>query len=339
MRIHKFFGVCFFLFVPVCVWSQTDNTYVSRDAFYDSLEARARALSQRLADLSGTEPIPFERPPPTILSTRKPPPSNAQSAFDSLPGTLPRVESPVVPSAPQAPEPDDDTLYRADGTPVKIKGEVPEAPVKKRPPRKEMERDRGQYFIQPFVGLAFMSSDVSFSQFTGFNKSTGDPEYANYDLETEVGHTIGVGLGRRWKNFEGELHFSYASVGYESADLTNTGAKYSALGLASSGEVELFQIGARAGYGLPVGDSGWIRAAGGFGYGKRRDSLSLGPPLGESFGNSESAFTYDLLFSLGYEIEWGLDAFLAYRLLGSSANGNFDKVAMHLFELGLGANF
>ena len=128
--IHKFFGVCFFLFGPVCVWSQNDNTYVSRDAFYDSLEARARALSQRLADLSGTEPIPFERPPPTILSTRKPPPSNAQSAFDSLPGTPPRADSPVVPSAPQAPEPDDGTLYRADGTPVKIKEEVPEAPVK-----------------------------------------------------------------------------------------------------------------------------------------------------------------------------------------------------------------
>ncbi len=333
--IHKFFGVCFFLFVPVCVWSQTDNTYVSRDAFYDSLEARARALSQRLADLSGTEPIPFERPPPTILSTRKPPPSQAQSAFDALPATPPRVESPVVPSAPQAPEPDDGTLYRADGTPVKIKEEVSEAPVKKRPPRKEMERDRGQYFIQPFVGLAFMSSDASFSRFNGYD-GLGNPIHSDIKIETKVGHAIGLGLGRRWKNLDGELHFSYASVGYDSASATLGGA---AASVPVSGEAELFQIGARAGYGLPVGDSGWIRAAGGFGYGKRRDSLSLGPPLGESFGNSESAFTYDLLFSLGYEIEWGLDVFLAYRLLGSSANGDFDKMAMHLFELGLGANF
>ena len=76
-----------------------------------------------------------------------------------------------------------------------------------------------------------------------------------------------------------------------------------------------------------------------FGYGKRRDFLALGAPLDLSYGNSDSAFTYDLLFSLGYEIEWGLDAFLAYRLLGSSGNGDFDKVAMHLFEVGLGANF
>ena len=336
--IHKWVLVCLCLFAPLLAWSQTGNTFVSRDAFYDSLETRARALSQRLADLSGTEPIPFERPPPTILSTRKPPPSEAQSAFDALPETPRRVESPLVPLAPQTPEPDDGTLYRADGTPVKIKEEVPETPVKKRPPRKVMERDRGQYFIQPFVGLAFMSSDVSFSKITGYDSSTGDPHYANYDLETEVGHAIGVGLGRRWKNFEGEIHFSYSSIGYESADLTNTGASFSALDLATSGEVELFQVGARAGYGLPVGDSGWVRAAGGFGYGKRRDFLSL-VSLGESFGNSDSVFTYDLLFSLGYEIEWGLDAFLAYRLLGSSGNGDFDKVAMHLFELGLGANF
>ena len=333
--IHKFFWFCFFLFGPVCVWSQNDNTYVSRDAFYDSLEARARALSQRLADLSGTEPIPFERPPPTILSTRKPPPSQAQSAFDALPETPRRVESPVVPSVPQASESNDDTLYRADGTPVKAKEEVPEAPVKKRPPRKEMERDRGQYFIQPFVGLAFMSSDASFNRFNGYD-GLGNPIYSDIKIETKVGHAIGLGLGRRWRNFEGELHFSYASVGYDSASAADGSF---AASVPVTGEAELFQIGARAGYGLPVGDSGWIRAAGGFGYGKRRDFLSLGPPLGESFGNSDSAFTYDLLFSLGYEIEWGLDAFLAYRLLGSSGNGDFDKIAMHLFELGLGANF
>ena len=243
------------------------------------------------------------------------------------------------PPVPPVPETDDGTLYRADGTPVKIKEEAPEAPVKKGPPRKEMERDRGQYFIQPFVGLAFISSDASLSYVTNF--SGGNPLRTNVDMETEVGHTIGLALGRRWKNFEGELHFSYASVGYESADLTSPLTIFTETDLPTSGEVELFQIGARAGYGIPVGEAGWIRAAGGFGYGKRRDFLSIQPltTTTENFSSSDSAFTYDLLFSLGYEIEWGLDAFLTYRLLGSSGNGDFDKVAMHLFELGLGANF
>jgi hypothetical protein len=240
-----------------------------------------------------------------------------------------------VAASPPVPETDDGTLYRADGTPVKIKEELPEPPVKKGPPRKEMQRDRGQYFIQPFVGLGFISSDASFSRHNGFDNS-GNPLRSDVEIETKVGHAIGVSLGRRWENLEGELHFSYATVDYDSATISNVGFTAS---VPASGEIELFQVGARVGYGLPVGESGWIRAAGGFGYGKRRDFLAMGPPLGESYGSSESAFTYDLLFSLGYEIEWGLDVFLAYRLLGSSENGDFNKVAMHLFELGLGANF
>lgn len=333
---HRLFLIFLCLLGPLVAWSQTGNTYASRDAFYDSLEARAKALSQRLADISGTDPIPFERPPPTILSTRTPPPDQAQSAFDALPEKTRNAASPTVPTVQET---DDGTLYRADGTPVKIKEELPEAPVKKGPPRKEMQRDRGQYFIQPFVGLSFISSDASLSYVSAFGG--GSPMRSNVDIETKIGHAIGVSLGRRWDNLEGELHFSYATVGYDSADVTSPSTTFSEIGLPASGEVELFQVGARVGYGLPVGESGWIRAAGGFGYGKRRDFLSIKPLTSASrnYSSSESAFTYDLLFSLGYEIEWGLDAFLAYRLLGSSANGDFNKVAMHLFELGLGANF
>tara|TARA_B100001057_G_scaffold162528_2_gene163184 strand:- start:2888 stop:3913 length:1026 start_codon:yes stop_codon:yes gene_type:complete len=334
--VHRLFICCICISPFSFSWSQTGNTYVSRDAFYDSLEARAKALSQRLADLSGTEPIPFDRPPPTILSTRQPTtpaPNQAQSAFDALPDPTRDLEKPVKQKA------DDGTLYRADGTPVPVNEEVPKVPAKKRLPRKEMERDRGQYFIQPFVGLAFLSSDVSLSIPAGF--VGGVKQSADIDIETEVGHTVGLALGRRWQNFEGELHFSFSSVGYGSADISNPTTSFSELDMPASGEIELFQIGARAGYGLPVGESGWVRAAGGFGYGKRRDFLSIQPISipSMSYGNTDSAFTYDLLFSFGYEIEWGLDAFLAYRLLGSSGNGDFDKVAMHLFEVGLGANF
>ena len=335
--IHRLFLSCICLAPFSLSWSQTGNTYVSREAFYDSLEARAKALSQRLADLSGTEPIPFERPPPTILSTRQPTPvpNQAQSAFDALPDPSRNL---VVPKEQNGA--DDGTLYRADGTPVQVKEQAPEAPVKKGPPRKEMQRDRGQYFIQPFVGLGFMSSDASLTYFTGYLDGQGNPLNANVDMETEIGHAIGASLGRRWQNFEAEMHFSYATVGYASADVSNSGTNQILTDLSTDGEIELFQVGARIGYGIPFGESGWVRAAGGFGYGKRRDFLSIHTNSQSlNFNSNDSAFTYDLLFSLGYEIEWGLDAFLAYRLLGSSGNGDFDKVAMHLFEVGLGANF
>ena len=85
------------------------------------------------------------------------------------------------------------TLFIGRTVPVKHKEEVPEAPVKKRPPRKEMERDRGQYFIQPFVGLAFMSSDASFNRFNGFDGL--GILLLDIEIETKVGHAIWIGLG------------------------------------------------------------------------------------------------------------------------------------------------
>ena len=304
-------------FLPIL--SQTGGTYASRDAFYDSLESRARALSQRLAEISGTEPIPFERPVPTILSTIKP--TTPQGAFDALPG-------PSVPSQPVAPKPAEETLYRADGTPVVVEETAP--PKKKREPRRSMEKQRGQYFIQPFVGLGFLTSATSHSNSVlDFN---GNLVTNTMDIDAELGHALGVSVGRRWDNLEGELHFSYATADYDSVTLLAS-PSYDA-----SGEFELFQFGTRVGYGLPLGETGWMRLAGGFGIGKRNDFLSI-DEINQAFQQSGTCFTYDLLFSLGYEMAMGLDGFVAYRLLGSSDNGGFGKVAMHLFELGLGSNF
>lgn len=332
IRKHRIVFSIFFLFAQTpFLWAQVNNTYTSREAFYDNLEARAKALSLRLAEVSGTDPIPFDRPPPTILSTRRPVPvrtGQAQQAFDALPGPSPE---PVETK-------DENILYRADGTPVTIEEEPPKPP---KVPRKLMERERGQYFIQPFVGLAFISSDASLSYSSGYTGSPPVPVMHNVDIETQIGHVVGINLGRRWGNIEGELHSSYSMVGYDTVDLSVPSSSYFEKDLPASGEVEVFQVGARIGYALPFGETGWIRAAGGFGFGNRRDFLTISPPtsIPTTFGSSESAFTYDLLFSMGYEMEFGLDTFLAYRLLGSSENGNFGKIAMHLFELGLGANF
>ena len=83
-----------------------------RETYYQNLEARARSLSQKLAEISGTEPIPFHSPKRSVLSTMETNPPNAspQTAYDSLPG-------PIVEPA-STPAPQSETLYRADGTPV-----------------------------------------------------------------------------------------------------------------------------------------------------------------------------------------------------------------------------
>ena len=328
---HPFLFISLFL-LKAGLHAQGQNTYASRDAFYDSLEARAQALSKRLAEISGTEPIPFERPAPTILSTIKPSGAQqAQSSFDALPG--PKVQNPQQP-APAAPV--DNTLYRADGTPVVVVPQSQEVQPVEAPekinPENYLEGARGKYFLQPFVGLALVGSELNYSK-TFLSGAT-----TIADVETKIGTTVGAAYGRRWKNLEGELHFSYSHLGYKSI----TTSSPAALGpFDTDGSLEVFQIGARVGYGVPFGESGWVRAAGGFGYGKRKDYVSITEPgLGiPDFYENNSVFTYDLLLSLGYEMALGLDAFLAYRLLGTSDNGDFGGVAMHLFEVGLGANF
>ena len=296
-----------------------------RETYYQNLEARARSLSQKLAEISGTEPIPFERPQGSVLSIMEENPQSSapQIAYDSLPGPI--IEQKATQSFSES-----ETLYRADGTPVILQAAPTTSPAiasssdakpKKRAIRRNMEKERGSYFIQPFIGIALPPSEISYS---------GQGILASSKIETGVGHAIGLSFGRRWDNLEGELHFGYAQSSYN--ELITSIKNY-----PTEGQLEVFQIGARVGYGVPLGQKGWFRTAGGFGFSNRRDVLDI--ETNPSFVSSETAFTYDLLLGLGYEVGMGLDAFLAYRLLGVSENGDFDSVAMHLFQVGLGANF
>jgi hypothetical protein len=295
-----------------------------RETYYQNLEARARSLSQKLAEISGTEPIPFHSPKRSVLSTMESNPPNAspQTAYDSLPG-------PIVEPA-STPAPQSETLYRADGTPVILQAAPTTSPAiasspssvqKKRAIRRNMEKERGAYFIQPFIGVAVPPSTLT------FNGPTNDAS-----IETEIGNAVGLSFGRRWDNLEGEVHLGYINAAYGDISLPT-----SILPDPADGQLEVFQIGARVGYGIPFGEKGWFRVAGGFGFASRRDVINI--LNSDSYLSSETAFTYDLLLGLGYEVGMGLDAFLAYRLLGVSENGNFDSVAMHLFQVGLGANF
>ena len=55
--------------------------------------------------------------------------------------------------------------------------------------------------------------------------------------------------------------------------------------------------------------------------------------------STDSSLTFDLGLGLDYKFSEVMSAYLGYRLMGVSDNGPFDRMTLHLFELGLGANF
>lgn len=188
-----------------------------------------------------------------------------------------------------------------------------------------MEQQIGRYYIQPFIGMSVPPHQISFK---------GLPHSA--EIKTEIGHAVGINMGRRWKNFEAEIHYGYINTEFKK---TIFPFPYSSP-QHTSGQSELFNGGARLGYGIPFGEGGWFRFASGVGFANRKDVLNL-DSLGKitPFFGSETVFTYDFLFSLGYEIKKDLDVFVAYRALAMSGKGDFEDATMHLLELGLGANF
>lgn len=188
-----------------------------------------------------------------------------------------------------------------------------------------MENQIGRYYIQPFIGMSVPPHHINYYRM-------GDP----MKIKTEIGHAVGIKVGRRWQNFIAELHYGYINTEFKKLVSPSL-----ILGtMNASGQSELFNIGSRIGYGLPFGDGGWFQIASGVGFASREDVLNQDKLL--SFGSdisSESLFTYDFLFSLGYEVKKDLDVFVAYRVLAMIGKGNFEDATMHLLELGLGANF
>ena len=43
----------------------------------------------------------------------------------------------------------------------------------------------------------------------------------------------------------------------------------------ADGQLRVFQIGSSVGYGIPFGEKGWFRTAGGFGFASRRDVINI----------------------------------------------------------------
>jgi hypothetical protein len=294
--------MCLFLVIPIT--SSAQPTSVSnRAAYYDRLEERARSLSDKLAAFSDSKKNTVQRyEENTVINSDV----DLNSSFVKIADINESISisSPLIPNSVQ------------DETAVILEDDVEHL---------TMESQVGKYYIQPFLGISIPPHHIDF-------KGLG---YLA-EIKTEIGHAVGINVGRRWGNFEAEIHYGYINTEFKKAIYP---AFYHHPQHAS-GQSELFNGGARLGYGLPFGTGGWFRFASGVGFANRKDVLNL--DLGSSiitFLDSETIFTYDFLFSMGYEFKKDLDVFLAYRVLGMVSKGDFDESSMHLLQLGLGANF
>ena len=289
--------MCLVLLLPLPSSAQS-STVSSRAAYYDQIEERARSLSDKLATFTNSE-------------------TNNENAF---------LNSDVDFNSSFVKIADENESISFSDTLNPTSAEIEtEATLEDDVEPITMESHVGKYYIQPFIGFSIPPHHINF-------KGLG---YLA-EIKTEIGHAVGINFGRRWRNFEAEIHYGYINTEFKKAI-------YPAFYYHpqhASGQSELFNGGARLGYGLPFGTGGWFRFASGVGFANRKDvlNLDLGPTI-TTFLESETIFTYDFLFSLGYEFKKDLDVFVAYRVLGTVSKGDFDESTMHLLEFGLGANF
>ena len=179
-----------------------------------------------------------------------------------------------------------------------------------------LEDNRGAYYLHPFLSVA-VSSPVDYSGGLGGLLS---------EVEPEVGYYVGFSLGRRWNNLTGELHLDYGKMDYSKV----TGSGFST---PANGESSILILGSRIGYGLQLGQDGWMRFAVGAGWGKREDSIIYGA------SSDNAVFVYDFLVGLGYAFTDSFSGHLGYRYLGATENGSFGLLRSHLVELAFGADF
>ena len=154
------------------------------------------------------------------------------------------------------------------------------------------------------------------------------------EVESEIGYYVGFSLGRRWNNLSGELHLDYGQMDY--GNLKHPKMKTPP---PATGESKIFILGSRIGYGLPLGQDGWIRLAVGAGWGSREDTFVLLPPATANASHKNAVFVYDFLVGLGYAFTDSFSGHLGYRYLGATENGSFGPLRSHLVELAFGADF
>ena len=280
------------------------------------MEQRALELSQRLSEMSGTEPIQLiernESLEPLAFET------DAQLSYDELPG--PAVEPLPMPQEEPGEEPP--TVYKSEVSRV-----VPTT-----------QQSKGDYYLMPLIGFSFTS-------YIAYDFEEDGNTFKD-DLDGEFGNSVGITAGRRWENWNAFFKIGYQHQKYENPKF-KSGVPITFA--EAYGVTESYSINLGGGYSIPLGEriSTYGNLGAGFAY--RKDSFDAQLYYiinGSRFEldhrsdfESSLVFTYDFSMGLEYLFTQNYSARLGYRLLGLTSNESFDGSFQHLIELGVGANF
>ena len=291
-----------------CFFAQgqdTTNEVLDRDEYFRRLEQRALSLSQKFADISGTEPVRLITP--RKANTYTPPQTpisySPQSFYDALPGPQPEYEKPSV-------------SFEQNNTAPSTQQFVDDQVIEFQP---TMEDKRGEYYLRPFIAFQ-VPRDQKFNSVLSIK-----------ELDSYLGYSLGFHAGKRIENFTAGLRLGYFFNEMAKRD-GNT---------RIDAENELLALTGTVGFSASMTEKISFDFGIGLGFGNRLNVSSLKvltlPPVSSSF--EKTVFTYEFSLLLDYAYSKNLSAFGGYRLVGASDNGLFDRMVSHLFEVGIGANF
>jgi len=308
------FAPCLVLLLALPLWSQSESgAPVSElQRRFIQMEQRALELSQRLSEMSGTEPIELidrnESLEPVELETE------AQQSYDELPGPL--VEALPIPE--EEPKGEVPTVYQSEVVRV-----MPTT-----------QQNQGDYYLAPVIGFSFTST-------TNYNFDYAGSSLDD-DLEGDWGNSIGILIGRRWDNWNANFNASYQFQKYHNNNFRNATSNR----VKADGHEESFSLTLNGGYSVPITNSlshiGMLGA--GFAYRNNTFDATAFTPSGTQVPldprhDSSIVFTYNFSMGLEYLFSQNYSARLGYRLIGLTSNESFEGSFQHLIELGVGANF
>ena len=105
------------------------------------------------------------------------------------------------------------------------------------------------------------------------------------------------------------------------------------------GSLDILNFNARLGYTFQLMDSLALNGSVGLGFANRKNILQDNIKRPSTFTSNENVLSYDLAFSLSYDLADNFMVSLGYNYVNVAEISQFSELNMHIFELAAGANF